>query len=104
MQRTSLILLTLAVALPSRAERLGYHEIQTDSHGQIISWAAPDPGQAYGRVIEAVWDFWKNMGTCSNGVPYFFQHQVWKAERDGRGLGGDQLAMALSSLNTLSST
>ena len=40
-------------------------------------------------------------GHCTNGVPYFFQHQVWKPEHDLRGLGGDQLAMALSSLNLL---
>jgi hypothetical protein len=41
------------------------------------------------------------MGNCTNGIPYFFQHQVWKPEQDPRGLGGDQLAMALSSLDLL---
>jgi hypothetical protein len=101
MKRTTMILLVFVAALPAWAERLGYHDIQTDSNGQIISWAAADPGQAYGRVIGVVWDFWKHLGTCSNGVPYFYQHQVWKPEHDGRGLGGDQLAMALSSLNLL---
>jgi hypothetical protein len=101
MIRKSIILWVTLVALPAWAERLGYHEIQTDANGQLVSWAAPDPGQAYGRVVAAVWDFWKHMGTCTNGVPYFFQHQVWKPEHDGRGLGGDQLAMALSSLNLL---
>lgn len=83
------------------AEQLGYHEILTDSNGQLISWASADPCKAYGQVIEAVWAFWKNMGDCTNGVPYFFQHQVWKPEHDRRGLGGDQLAMALASLNLL---
>lgn len=83
------------------AEQLGYHPIQTNSEGQLISWANPDPARAYDQVIRAVWGFWKNMGNCTNGVPYFFQHQVWKPEHDPRGLGGDQLAMALSSLNLL---
>jgi hypothetical protein len=38
---------------------------------------------------------------CPNGVPYYLQHQVWKPEHDPRGLGGDQLSMALSSWNLL---
>ena len=42
------------------------------------------------------------MPVCPNGVRYFMQHQVWKpGEEDPRGLGGDQLAMALSSWNLL---
>jgi hypothetical protein len=46
-------------------------------------------------------ELFEKHGHCTNGVPYFFQHQVWKPEHDLRGLGGDQLAMALSSLNLL---
>lgn len=39
------------------------------------------------------------MEKCPNGVPYYVQHQAWKPEPDPRGLGGDQLSMALSSWN-----
>ncbi len=42
------------------------------------------------------------MRRCENGVPYYLQHQVWKpGEDDPRGLGGDQIPMALSSWNLL---
>ena len=95
------LLLLASVAATQAAERLSYHEIQTDSAGRLISWCSPSPGTAYDGIIARVWSFWKGLGNCSNGIPYFFQHQVWKPEHDPRGLGGDQLAMALSSLNLL---
>lgn len=42
------------------------------------------------------------MRKCSSGVPYYLQHQVWKPEQDDpRGLGGDQINMALDSWNLL---
>src|ERR1035438_4238625 len=42
------------------------------------------------------------MRQCPNGVPMYMQHQVWKPnEEDPRGLGGDQINMALSSWNLL---
>src|SRR5208282_3294072 len=38
------------------------------------------------------------MRKCPNGVPYYLQHQVWRADRDDeRGIGGDQIPMALTS-------
>jgi hypothetical protein len=83
------------------AEQLGYHDIQTNAAGQILPWSSSDPAFGYDHTIGVVWNFWKNMGVCSNGIPYFFQHQVWKPEHDPRGLGGDQFAMALASLNLL---
>jgi len=97
-----LILIALAVSFCAArcpAEQLGYHEIQVDASGRIVPWCSPEPSVAYDRILHLVWNFWKNMGNCSNGIPYFFQHQVWKPEHDPRGLGGDQLAMALSSLD-----
>jgi hypothetical protein len=48
-----------------------------------------------------VWHFWKNMETDSNGLKYYMNHQVWKPENDMRGLGGDQINMALSSWTLL---
>jgi Bacterial Ig domain len=95
-----LIFLTRGYSVPQ--EQLGYHEIKTDSSGKIIPWYSPDPGEAYDHVIHKVWEFWKNMKSCPNGVKYYMQHQVWTDPgEDDRGLGGDQLAMALSSWRLL---
>ncbi len=98
---TLLAVVAIMLTASTRGDRLGYHEIQTDAEGQIVPWSSAEPAQGYDHVIGLVWNFWKNMGTCSNGIPYFFQHQVWKPEHDPRGLGGDQFGMALSSLNLL---
>ncbi|MGE5125108.1 MAG: hypothetical protein ACM3PV_02375 [Betaproteobacteria bacterium] len=84
---------------PSR--RLQYHEIRTDASGLILPWSDDDPAGAYDRVVRLVWGFWQRLGRCPNGVPYSLQHQVWKPEHDPRGLGGDQISMALSSWNLL---
>jgi hypothetical protein len=79
-------------------EQLAYHEIKTDASGKILPWYSPDAGEAYNHIILKIWDFWKNMKSCPNGVKYYMQHQVWNdPEEDPRALGGDQLAMALSS-------
>jgi hypothetical protein len=81
--------------------RLQYHDIRSDAAGMILPWSHDDPAKAFDHVIRLVWAFWRRMETCPNGVPYFLQHQVWKPEHDPRGLGGDQLSMALSSWNLL---
>jgi len=81
--------------------RLQYHDIRTDGAGMILPWSDDDPARAYDRVVRLVWDFWHSLGNCPNGVPYVLQHQVWKPEHDPRGLGGDQISMALSSWNLL---
>jgi hypothetical protein len=80
---------------------LQYHAIQTDVNGHIISWVSADPATSYDRVICLVWTFWKGMEVESNGLRYYMNHQVWKPEHDPRGLGGDQLNMALSSWTLL---
>jgi hypothetical protein len=80
---------------------LQYHDIRTDAAGMILPWSHDDPAKAYDHVVRLVWGFWQRMERCPNGVPYYLQHQVWKPEHDPRGLGGDQLSMALSSWNLL---
>jgi hypothetical protein len=95
------LLLVVLLEFPASAEHLIYHDIQTDTAGHIIPWYSPDLGKSYDHIIGLVWNFWKGMGPCANGVKYYLQHQVWKPEHDQRGLGGDQLAMALSSWNLL---
>jgi hypothetical protein len=82
----------------ARADHLVYHEIRTDDRGEIVPWYSPDPASAYDHNLRIIWNFWKDMKSCPNGVKYFMQHQVWAHPvEDARGLGGDQLAMALSS-------
>src|SRR5512143_297828 len=95
--------LQAGVAPPAAAPslRLQYHEIRTDASGSILPWSDDDPARAYDRVVRLVWGFWQRLGRCPNGVPYSLQHQVWKPEHDPRGLGGDQISMALSSWNLL---
>ncbi len=82
------------------AETFGYHEVQLDQKGRIVSWAGP-PSVAYDKVVRLTWNFWREMKPCPNGVSYYLQHQVWKPEEDARGIGGDQIPMALSSWNLL---
>lgn len=92
----------ISLGLSAPSEQLVYHQIQTDSQGNILPWYSPDPAESYDHVILKVWQFWKNMKSCPNGVKYYMQHQVWDdPAEDPRGLGGDQLAMALSSWNLL---
>jgi hypothetical protein len=91
----------LAVGSPA-AESLGYHEVRTDASGSIVPWYGSGPSQGYDHAIRLVWNFWITMRKCPNGVPYYLLHQVWKPDQDDpRGLGGDQINMALSSWNLL---
>ncbi|MCG6926086.1 MAG: hypothetical protein LJF30_12325 [Acidobacteria bacterium] len=100
---------TLTVAAPDLGRelagepplRLQYHDIRADAGGMILPWSHDEPAVAYDQVIRLVWGFWRQMEDCPNGVKYYLQHQVWKPEHDPRGLGGDQINMALSSWNLL---
>jgi hypothetical protein len=87
---------------PASSETVGYHTAKVDSKGRLVPWYGNTPPEAYDHVLHLVWNFWRNMRTCPDGVPYYLQHQVWKpGQDDPRGLGGDQLSMALSSWNLL---
>jgi hypothetical protein len=86
----------------SQSEMLIYHKIKTDATGKILPWFSEEPGKAYSNVIQSVWYFWDTMRTDLNGLPYYMNHQVWKPEvNDARGIGGDQIQMALSSWRLL---
>ncbi len=78
-------------------DTLVYHTIKTDTAGKIIPWFSDNLGQSYDTILMLVWNFWNQMETDSNGIKYYLNHQVWKPEHDMRGLGGDQINMALSS-------
>lgn len=96
---SSLAGLLLCATMPAHAdEQLIYHPISTDTQGRIVSWAGEKRGEAYDRVMSLAWKFWRTMPVEANGLPYYMNHQVFRAEfPDPRGLGGDQLAMAMSS-------
>ena len=81
---------------------LAFHPIKTDSAGKIVSWYGEGPGQSFDFVIRAVWNFWDTIRMDMNGLPYYMNHQVWRPGiNDRRGIGGDQLSMALSSWSLL---
>src|SRR5450631_2249186 len=86
----------------AQQEQLMYHPIQTDTKGNIIPWYDADPGISYDHIIGIVWNFWDTMRRDMNGLPYYMNHQVWNPDFDDpRGMGGDQLSMALSSWRLL---
>ena len=74
-----------------------YHPVRLDKAGHILPWFSSNLGQSYDHMLGLVCNFWKNMEVDSNGMRYYMNHQVWKPTHDRRGLGGDQLNMALSS-------
>lgn len=79
-------------------DRFLQHAVRTDSNGIIIPWYHPDPSIAFDHTIDIVWDWWDHIRSDYNGLPYYMNHQVWNPKfNDPRGIGGDQIAMALSS-------
>ncbi|WP_425236550.1 hypothetical protein [Ulvibacterium sp.] len=84
-------------------DTLQYHRIKINSKdGTIVPWYDPDPTKAYDHTIQLIWNFWDNMRKDSNGLPYYMNHQVWRPDfNDRRGIGGDQISMALSSWGLL---
>jgi len=99
-----LFVLTLLSSVISTAqpEKLIYHDIKVDATGNIIPWYSKEPGRAYSHVIKLLWHFWDTMRLDLNGLPYYMNHQVWEPyNNDPRGLGGDQIQMALSSWRLL---
>jgi hypothetical protein len=89
---------TLPAAPSPGPSTLGYHAVRLDAQGRLLPWSSDEPGAAYDHVVRLVWQFWHGMRRCPNGLPYYLQHQVWTPDADDwRGLGGDQISMALSS-------
>lgn len=82
-------------------DTIQYHPVRVNHEGEILPWFSSNLGQSYDTCLMLVWNFWKNMETDSNGLKYYMNHQVWAPNHDMRGLGGDQMAMALSSWRLL---
>jgi hypothetical protein len=90
------------IVAAQQGEMLIYHPIQTDKSGNIIPWYSPDLPTAFDHDLHTIWNFWYNMRTDMNGLPYYMNHQVWNANlNDPRGIGGDQFMMAISSWRML---
>ncbi|HQK36369.1 MAG TPA: hypothetical protein PLC81_01930 [Bacteroidales bacterium] len=83
------------------SDTIQYHPVRVDADGAILPWYSSNPGESYDTCLLLVWNFWKNMEIDSNGLRYYMNHQVWAPHHDMRGLGGDQMAMALSSWRLL---
>jgi len=78
-----------------------YHTVRVDGSGNILPWYSTNYGASFDQMIKLVWKFWSNMETDTNGEKYYMNHQVWKAGHDKRGIGGDQVAMGISSWDLL---
>ena len=89
--------LVIATGEKVLSDTIGYHTVRVDQQGRILPWRTSDLGHAYDDVLWRVWRFWSGIEIDKNGQPYYMNHQVWTPEHDRRGLGGDQLSMALSS-------
>jgi len=83
------------------SDKIIYHSVRVDDNENILPWYSANLGQSYDHVLRLVWNFWKNMEYCPNGTKYYMNHQIWSERHDRRGLGGDQLQMALSSWDLL---
>ena len=83
------------------SDTIQYHTVRINkSDGSILPWYSSDLGTSYDTTLLLVWNFWKNMPADSTGEKHYLHHQVYKPG-DRRGLGGDQLMMALSSWDLL---
>jgi hypothetical protein len=83
-------------------EWLTYHYIVIDDDGNILPWYNPDNlGDSYDHVLHLVFDWWLNMPANPGepNLPFYLMHRIWRAAPDYYvgGIGGDQLAMAMSS-------
>jgi len=84
------------------SDTIQYHPVRINkSDSSILPWYSSDKGASYDTVLMLVWNFWDRIPVDSNGLKYYMNHQVWKPEHDMRGLGGDQINMALSSWTLL---
>lgn len=101
--RSWILLFLLIISLNLAAqEKLQYHTIKVDGVGFILPWYDADPALAYDHILTLVWNFWDTMRRDYNGLPYYLNHQVWRPQQnDPRGLGGDQLMMAMESWRLL---
>ncbi|CAA9284746.1 MAG: hypothetical protein AVDCRST_MAG56-4027 [uncultured Cytophagales bacterium] len=106
-----ILCLVLLSLVPARAQspevgkekRLIFHDIRTDARGHLLPWYDPEPGKSYDHVLRLVWGYWHNVpGYWIRDPRYKRVYPKWYMifrTLDDPGIGGDQVAMMLSSLN-----
>ncbi len=87
-------------------EKLVYHPIHLNVVDQtILPWYSSNLGVSYDHVLGLVWQYWQNLPECFPGVKWYLMHRqvivsnsnfIPKGGHDD-GIGGDQIAMAMSS-------
>ncbi len=83
-------------------DTIQYHPVRISiPDSAILPWFSADPGESFDTCLMLVWNFWNKMEIDSNGLKYYMNHQVWSPDHDMRGIGGDQISMALSSWTLL---
>jgi len=55
---------------PITASHVVYHDVKVDAQGGIVPWYDPSPAVAYDHDLRLLWNFWKQMRSGPNGVPY----------------------------------
>lgn len=86
------------------SEELIYHDIVVNEQGTILPWYDPsDLCASYDHVIRLVFNWWLTMpgNPGEPDIPYYLMHMTWQPPIRFNGLGGDQLAMAMSSWRLL---
>lgn len=87
-----------AAAWTDSAVTLSYHTIITDNNGDtILPWYSPgNRAASFDHVIWLCFEYWLIMEHQSGepNIPYYLMHMIYVNQN---GLGGDQLAMAMSS-------
>ena len=97
MKNAFLSLLFLAIAGSfSQAQQLVYHTIQKDSNGYLLPWYNPDPGTSYDHDLGLIWNYWNNIPD-SAGIKFYMLDHSYSPTIQYNMIGGDQLAMAISS-------
>jgi hypothetical protein len=83
------------------AQEIGSHSVRTDASGNLLPWYSDDPATSYDYCIRRIWNFWNTMERCCGGVPPYLVYRTFDDRSDHVGIGGDQIAMALSSWKKL---
>lgn len=92
---------------------VGFHPVRLDEKGDILPWAAADPGAAYDKTLNLVWFYWAHVPPYWDIQPERIVNGVKIPSRklgalnlpkymlfrtlETQGIGGDQFAMLLSS-------
>ena len=97
-QKLLITIFTLSTMCNIQAQQLlVYHNIVTDSSGNMQPWYNANRGTSYDHCLNLVWNFWDNIPTCCGGYKYYMMDHSYSAQSSGNKVGGDQFAMALSS-------